>query len=96
MTEEKFQELIDWLILHPDSGVVLSGTNGIRKLRWQAGKNNKGKSAGIRILYYYENSIDIILLIILYRKSDQENIDASEKIKLKKLLPELLRIHAHE
>lgn len=53
-------------------------------------KNNKGKRGGIRVLYYYEKK-QIILLLTLFQKSDQENIDESEKIKLKKLLPELLR-----
>lgn len=59
-------------------------------------ENNKGKSGGVRILYYYDKDILIVLLITLYRKSDQENIDASEKLQLKKSLPELLRRYSHE
>lgn len=91
ISSEKLQELVDWLILNPQAGVIISGTGGIRKLRWQTGKDNKGKSGGIRVLYYYENSTLVVLLIMLYRKSDKENIDAKEKACLKKMLPELLR-----
>lgn len=65
---------------------MISGTGGIRKLRWQTGKNNKGKSGGVRALYYYDNKGLTVLLITLYRKSDQENIDAGEKAYLKKIL----------
>ena len=90
------QELIDHLAVYPDSGAIIQGTGGIRKFRWKTGKNNKGKSGGVRILYYYDKDILIVLLITLYKKSDQENIDASEKLQLKKLLPELLRRHGHE
>lgn len=93
MSDEKLQELVDWLVLNPQAGVVISGTGGIRKLRWQTGKDNKGKSGGVRVLYYYENNMLVVLLITLYRKSDKENIDANEKACLKKMLPELLRDH---
>jgi hypothetical protein len=96
MTVEKLQELIDWLMLNPKAGALIAGTGGIRKLRWPTGKNNKGKSGGVRILYYYAENVLIVLLITLYRKSDQENIDAAEKACLKKILPELLRDYAHE
>jgi hypothetical protein len=96
MACEKLQELIDWLTLHPEAGVLISGTGGIRKIRWQTGNNNKGKSGGVRVLYYYDKHVLIVLLITLYRKSDKENIDASEKVYLKKILPELLRVHSHE
>lgn len=90
MTSEAVQDLIDYLTLHPQAGVVIQGTGGIRKIRWRTGKDNKGKSGGVRVLYYYEKN-QIILLITLFRKSDQENIDDSEKVELRRLLPELLR-----
>ena len=96
MTSEKIQELVDWLALHPKTGDLIVGTGGIRKLRWSTGKNNKGKSGGVRILYYYEESILVVLLITLYKKSEQENIDANEKAHLKRILPELLRDYTHE
>lgn len=93
MTTEALQELIDALSLTPEKGTVITGTGGIRKLRWRTGKDNKGKSGGIRVLYYYDNKQVIILLITLFKKSDKENIDASEKVQLKKLLLELLETH---
>jgi hypothetical protein len=96
MSNEALQALIDHLAVYPESGAVIQGTGGIRKIRWQTGENNKGKSGGVRVLYYYDKNVLIILLITLYKKSDKENIDASEKLQLKKLLPELLRRHGHE
>lgn len=96
MTSKALQELIDALVLSPEKGAIIKGTGGIRKLRWRTGKDNKGKSGGVRVLYYYDKEIVIVLLITLFKKADKENIDESEKAQLKKLLPTLLRGYYHE
>jgi len=46
-------------------------------------------------LYYYDNE-ESVLLLMLFQKSDQENIDAGEKATLKKLIPELLKRYQDE
>jgi hypothetical protein len=96
MTSEALQALIDELSITPEKGVLIVGSGGIRKLRWRTGKDNKGKSGGIRVIYYYDNDRLIVLLIDLFKKSDRNNIDAGEKAALKKLLPELLEAYTHE
>lgn len=95
MSTEAHQELVDHVASHPEAGQIIVGTGGIRKLRWRTGKDNKGKSGGARILYYYQKD-DLILLITLFKKAEKENIDAGEKEILKKILPELLRSYGHE
>lgn len=88
MTPEAQQELIDTLALHPEQGVLIRGTGGIRKMRWMTGKSNN-KRGGLRVLYYFDGE-KIVLLVTLFKKSDQENIDAGEKEELRKLIDELL------
>lgn len=92
MTTETLQDLIDELSLYPEKGTIMQGTGGIRKIRWRTGKDNKGKSGGVRVIYYYGKNT-IILLITLFKKSNKENLDAEEKNELKKILPELLWGH---
>ncbi|EKD72643.1 MAG: RelE-like protein cytotoxic translational repressor of toxin-antitoxin stability system [uncultured bacterium] len=87
MTQEAIQDLIDSLALDPKKGVLIAGTGGIRKIRWTTGKSG-GKRGGLRVLYYYDGE-QIVLLMTLFKKADQENIDASEKIELRKLINEL-------
>lgn len=96
MTAEALQSLVDELTLNPEKGVIIQGTGGIRKLRCRTGKDNKGKSGGVRVFYYYDKAVIVVLLITLIKKSERENIDPSEKALLKKSLPELLRSHNHE
>lgn len=96
LSPEALQDLIDELSLFPEKGVVVVGTGGIRKMRWRTGKGDRGKSGGVRVFYYYEKNVLIVLLISLFRKADKSNIDASEKKELRKRLPELLRRYTHE
>ena len=35
---------------HPDAGDVVPGSGGVRKVRWRA--KSKGKSGGVRVIYY--------------------------------------------
>lgn len=96
MTEEALQELIDALTLYPEKGVLIKGTSGIRKIRWRTGKDNKGKSGGIRVLYYYDKEVVIIILITLFKKSEKEDIDEKEKAQLKKIVLDLLRSYIYD
>ena len=82
--------LFDYLEAHPEKGDIIIGTGGVRKLRWTTGKDNKGKSSGVRVLYHYSKEI-LIILIMLYKKNEAENITESEKNELKKLIPQLVR-----
>jgi mRNA-degrading endonuclease RelE of RelBE toxin-antitoxin system len=55
LSEEERREIIDYLAEHPLAGDVLQGTGGIRKLRW--GKGGRGKSGGVRVIYYFHDSL---------------------------------------
>lgn len=88
-TEEMLDKLYEHLEIHPEKGALISGTGGIRKLRWKTGKNNKGKSGGVRILYHYSQNI-LVLLITIYGKSEQDNISQKERNLLKEIIPEFI------
>ena len=49
----------------------------IYKVRVKNSNNHKGKSAGYRLIYYVK-TIDRIILVTIYSKSEQADIDASE------------------
>lgn len=73
----------------PKKGVLIKGTGGVRKLRWLSGKSNKGKSGGVRVLYYYLKDL-VIILITVYSKSEKDDISGEERNQLKKLMPQLI------
>ncbi|WP_434782260.1 hypothetical protein [Ferrovum myxofaciens] len=51
LSEDERRELISYLAQEPKAGVLIQGTGGVRKLRWA--KGNRGKSAGVRVIYYF-------------------------------------------
>lgn len=95
LTEEALTGLMDCLVSDPKKGELIQGTGGVRKIRWPTGKGGKGKRGGVRVLYYYDGT-RLILLLMLYKKSEKASISANEKNTLRKLLPELLERYKDE
>ena len=89
MSEQALEDFLNYIALHPESGKVISGTGGIRKIRWETGKNNRGKSGGVRILYHYSENL-LVILITLYGKAKKEDISDAEKNAFKQQLPVLI------
>jgi mRNA-degrading endonuclease RelE of RelBE toxin-antitoxin system len=56
-----------WLMFQPDSGALIPGTGGLRKLRWRSGP--KGKRGGLRVIYYWAPSRSCIYLATIYSKA---------------------------
>ena len=53
LNDSEKQGIINYLAIHPHTGVVIKSSGGIRKFRWALG--NRGKSGGVRVIYYYYN-----------------------------------------
>ena len=75
------------LLKNPQSGPVMEGTGGIRKVRFPL--ENKGKSGSVRVCYTDFEEYEVTYLITAFTKNDQENLSAEEKTVLKKLVKAL-------
>lgn len=76
-------ELIDYLATYTKAGDLIIGTGGVRKLRWSA--QRKGKSGGVRIIYYYHNKTIPLFLLTVFSKSEKVNLSKLERNELAKL-----------
>ena len=85
--EEK-NELISYLSEHPNSGVLIQGSGGIRKLRWA--RSGSGKSGGVRVIYFFHSEVMPLYLLAIFGKNEKTNISAQEKKMLAKSVKELL------
>ena len=81
--------VINYLASHPQSGELIQGTGGIRKLRWSA--KGKGKSGGIRVIYYFHNGAVPLFLLTVFCKAERANISKAERNELAKLSQNLLK-----
>ena len=89
LSESERQGIINYLAVHPQSGVLLQGTGGIRKFRWASG--NKGKSGGVRVIYYYHNDLVPLFLLSVFGKKEKSNLSKAERNDLAKLIRYLIK-----
>ena len=73
-SEDERGNFCTWLAANPDSGDVIPGSGGCRKIRWS--KRGIGKRGGVRIIYYTKLASGKIWLLVIYSKSIKENIPA--------------------
>lgn len=86
LTDEEFGKLQIFLCDNPEFGKLIKGSGGIRKIRFAA--KGKGKSGGVRVLYYWAASREKILFLDVYAKSEKEALSDVEIKFLRKVVGE--------
>lgn len=81
-------DFISHIAKKPDDGVIIRGTAGARKIRW-AIQDNKGKSSGMRVIYYYLDYRAPIFLFTAYGKNQKANISQAEKNILRNIIKQI-------
>ena len=83
LSDDDYRRLQWHLARYPYAGDVIRGTGGLRKVRWTA--SGKGKSGGVRVIYFFVTAAAQIRLIAIYKKGIKDGLSAAEKKILKKL-----------
>lgn len=84
LPDDEYGELQKALRQDPDRGDLIPGSGGLRKLRWNL--PNKGKRGGVRVIYYWVVARDLIYMLLIYKKTRQENLTPDELKVLKGLV----------
>ena len=81
---------IQSLILEdPESGAVVQGTGGIRKMRVADRSRGKGTRGGFRVLFLDLPDKEKSYLLVIYQKGRKEDISNDEKKALKELVQKI-------
>ncbi|AMO56396.1 toxin HigB [Endozoicomonas montiporae CL-33] len=72
LSDDEYRMLQWHLQEKPDSGDIVRGSGGVRKVRWAP--EGKGKSGGVRVIYYWKKSEHEMWMLTIYSKSDQASI----------------------
>ncbi len=89
LSDDEYQKIQEELIKNPRKGVIIPQGHGLRKLRWRF--KDKGKSGGVRIIYYLWLSHEELLMIYIYPKSEREDLSKEQLKFLAKMTKEYLR-----
>ena len=84
MTDEEYRALQEVLITRPESGDIIKGSGGLRKIRWKL--EGQGTRGGVRIVYYWITTDDQIRMLYVYRKSKQADLTPTQLATLKSIV----------
>jgi mRNA-degrading endonuclease RelE of RelBE toxin-antitoxin system len=89
LSDDNYRLVQEALLRRPAQGDLIEGTGGVRKLRWS--EEGRGKRGGLRLVYYWHVEREIILMLFLYRKSEQKDLTAEQKRILAKAVQQELK-----
>jgi hypothetical protein len=72
LNDEEYRTLQNILVERPDSGDIIQGSGGIRKIRWAA--SGRGKRGGARVIYYWATQHDQIFMLYAYAKNERDDL----------------------
>jgi len=87
MSDEEYRALQNELVEAPERGDLIKGGGGIRKLRY--GLREKGKSGGVRVIYYWVKDDHQIYMLVVYPKSKKDDLSESEVAILREIVKEI-------
>lgn len=94
LSADAYRELQLHLARDPEAGDVIPGTGGFRKLRRPDRRRRKGRSGGLRVIYYYLAADAQIWLMTVYDKDEAADLSAAERRALKAAVDKELRQRA--
>ena len=72
LSDGEYAELQKALLLNPEAGSVISGSGGVRKIRWRA--QGRGKRGGYRVIYFIKMTTQTFWMLTIYPKNVRDNI----------------------
>jgi len=84
MSDDEYKEFQEALVNRPDMGDLIQGGGGLRKVRWKL--EGRGKSGGVRVIYYWVSHDDQLRMLFVYPKGKRENLTQDQLAVLKKIV----------
>jgi hypothetical protein len=86
LRDSDLHQLQRTIMAAPIAAPVIAGTGGLRKLRFAPRRGSKGKSGALRVCYVYFKEYTVVLLAIIYPKSERSNLSKQETNAIRKLI----------
>ncbi len=84
LSDEEYASFQEVLVGRPDMGDLITGGGGLRKVRWRL--EGRGKSGGIRIIYYWVTQDDQLRMLYVYPKNKQVDLSKQQVATLRDIV----------
>jgi hypothetical protein len=91
LTTKERLAIVVWIASNPESGEVIEGTGGARKVRF-AGRG-KGKSGGYRVITFFSGADVPVFLLNVFAKNEKTDLTPKERSALKSILMNTVQIY---
>lgn len=89
LKDESYRAFQLALAQRPEQGALIQGSGGLRKLRWS--RAGKGKSGGVRVIYYWDEPGAVVYLLLVYAKNLQDDLTPQQLRILRELVQRELK-----
>lgn len=84
LDDESYGQLQKLLSEAPDTGDLIPGTSGLRKIRVAA--KGHGKSGGARVIYYHFSVASHVAMLLIYPKNEQDDLTHDQRRILRSVI----------
>ena len=84
MSDDEYKDLQEALVTRPEMGALIKNSGGLRKVRWSL--EGRGKSGGVRVIYYWMSADDQLYMLLAYPKNEQESLTDAQVSALRKIV----------
>ena len=83
-SEDERGEFASHIAEFPNAGDVVPQSGGVRKVRWR--RMGKGKSGGVRVIYFTRTVEEEIVLLLIYSKGKTDTIPGSKLKEIRRVI----------
>lgn len=84
LTDDEYGQLQMTIFAHPDMGMIIPHSGGLRKVRWSM--SGRGKRGGVRAIYYWVVAEDQILMLFMYSKNEKDDLTPQQLKVLREIV----------
>ncbi len=93
LSDDEIREIVAAIAADPESGALMAGTGGARKLRHA--REGQGKRGGYRTIHYFGGGDIPVFALAIYGKNEKGNLSKAERNELARILPKLADAYRH-
>jgi hypothetical protein len=72
LDDDEYAELQQFMMQNPESGQLVPGSGGVRKVRWK--RPGMGKRGGLRVIYFVRFKPNEFWMLSIYAKAKSDTI----------------------